>query len=182
MNVILAAIGFMVLFSYGFHVPPAWVGNIVSNSPAQKAGLPVGAHIILFDGKPQEDFTKITLNTALVEESAPIPMVVDKPDTLAANTTYHRVTLTVTPARRAQDTGFLAIGFEAPRLLQAVKLDPDEREDLKKVEGIMAKGVIGASTRRHDYRGQWPTGGSAGLCPFRPHHPNLVRQAGDVND
>jgi regulator of sigma E protease len=140
MNVILAAIGFMILFTIGFKVPPAWVGNIVSNSPAQKAGLKVGDRIITFDGKPQEDFTKITLNTALVEESAPITMVVDRPDPLDPQT-FHRVTLTVTPARRAQDTGFLAIGFEAPRMLKAPIIEPDEEADLAKARANLPPGV-----------------------------------------
>ncbi|HWE04681.1 MAG TPA: site-2 protease family protein [Tepidisphaeraceae bacterium] len=142
MNVILAAIGFMVLFSYGFKVPPAWVGNIISDSPAQKAGLQVGDHILSFDGKPQEDFTKITLNTALVEESAPLTMVVNRPDTLAVNTTFHKVTLTVTPARRPQESGFLAIGFEAPRELRAARVEADELADLKKEEANLSKGVL----------------------------------------
>ena len=35
MNILLAGIGFMVLFMMGFHVPPAWVGNVASDSPAQ---------------------------------------------------------------------------------------------------------------------------------------------------
>ena len=67
MNIILAAIGFMVLFLIGFNVPPAWVGNIVPGSPLQKAGGRVGDHIIEFNGRSEADFTKIMLDTALGE-------------------------------------------------------------------------------------------------------------------
>src|SRR3954468_19250123 len=68
MNVILAAIGFMVLFMIGFHVPPATVGAVVPLSPAQQAtaerpednGLRVGDRILTVDGKPQrDDWTKV---------------------------------------------------------------------------------------------------------------------------
>ena len=135
MNVILAAIGFMILFLMGFHVAPAWVGNMLANSPAQKAGLMVGDHILTFDGRSQDDFTKIMLNTALVEEGTPVTMVVDRPDTPQAKS-FHKVTLTVTPARREQDMAFLAIGFEAPKLLQAPSVSEAGDLDLKKLEGL----------------------------------------------
>ena len=66
MNVILAAIGFFVLFLIGFDVPPPVVGAVLPNSPAQHAGVKVGDRIVEFDGKVQRDFTKIQLNVALV--------------------------------------------------------------------------------------------------------------------
>ena len=37
MNVILAAVGFVILFSMGFHVPPTKVGSVLAGSPAQRA-------------------------------------------------------------------------------------------------------------------------------------------------
>lgn len=139
MNVILAAIMFMALFLWGFHVAPATIGNILSNSPAQKAtpvapgtlpGLRVGDRIVSFDGQPQEDFTKIMLNTALVKESVPVKIVVDRPDTPAAKS-FHRVAFMVTPMRAGGEKGFLAIGFQPPRMLQGVpkaKVDPKEMD------------------------------------------------------
>src|SRR5205823_5710528 len=78
MNVILAAILFVIVFSLGLLVPPAWVGNLVPQSPAQKAGLRVGDHILYFDGKPQEDFTKIKLNTALAKPDGMVPITVER--------------------------------------------------------------------------------------------------------
>src|SRR3954447_10692339 len=42
MNIILAAIGFMIVFMMGFRAPPAIVGNVLPGSPAAKAGLRVG--------------------------------------------------------------------------------------------------------------------------------------------
>ncbi len=147
MNVILAAIGFMVLFRIGFKVPPAWVGNIAAESPAQQAGMRVGDHIVSFENRPQEDFTKITLNTALVEEGVPVKMVVDRPNSASADPNnpadFHRETLTVTPTRRTFDPAFLAIGFEAPRLLQGPPIEQAADLDLKKLDG---------SIRRNNWR------------------------------
>ncbi|HZL35771.1 MAG TPA: site-2 protease family protein [Tepidisphaeraceae bacterium] len=146
MNVILAAIMFTALFLFlGFHVPPAWIGNIVPGSPAQKAvaitpntepGLRVGDRIITFDGKPQADFTEIMLNTALVKEGVPVRLAVDRPDTPAA-TSFHRVEFTVVPARMGGDKGFLAIGFQQPRELRGPTPDKTDKEQLAKAEKLM---------------------------------------------
>jgi regulator of sigma E protease len=123
MNVILAAIGFIIVFLMGIKAQPAWVGNILPESPAQRAGLKVGDHIVSFEGKPQEDFTKIMLNVALSENGATVPMTVlrrvgDKLETV--------------PLQIAPDTpekggkGFVALGFEAPIKLTAIKDATDE--------------------------------------------------------
>src|SRR6266566_1990263 len=49
MNIILAAIFFMIVFLMGFNVPPSMVGGITTNSPAQQAGLQVGDRIEYLD-------------------------------------------------------------------------------------------------------------------------------------
>src|SRR5687768_12531013 len=49
MNIILAAVGFMVVFLIGFRVAPAEVGGVMPGSPAQAAGLRVGDRIWTYD-------------------------------------------------------------------------------------------------------------------------------------
>jgi len=77
MNVILAAIGFMYIFTVGFTVPKPMVGMVLPGSPAQNtfklvngkqvpAPLHVGDKIESLNGKWQSDFEKIKLNTALL--------------------------------------------------------------------------------------------------------------------
>ncbi len=108
MNVILAGLGFMALFLMGYKVPPAIVGSIAPDSPAQHAGLHVGDRILYFDGKYQHDFAKISLAVALVKEDQPIPILVRHPDGTEQQ-------LTITPARaRDEKTGLLAIGIGKP--------------------------------------------------------------------
>lgn len=134
MNIILAAIGFMVLFLIGFKVAPAWAGNVVPGSPAQKAGLQVGDRIITFDGRKQEDFTKITLYTALTKADTAVLMEIDRPLTPDADCKeFKRLVLPVTPARANGDKGFLSIGFSAPVMLQGPKSEEGEPLDEAKL-------------------------------------------------
>lgn len=129
MNVILAGIGFMVLFMIGFNVPPAWVGALMSQSPAQLATnsagkrtpLQVGDKILDFDGRPQEDFTKIGLWVALAPEGKAVPITVEHQDKSVEQ-------LHITP-RVDDNTGFLSIGIAAPKLLEGI--DPKDMPPLE---------------------------------------------------
>jgi len=138
MNVILAGIGFMALFLIGFHVPPAWVGSIASGSPAESAvkivnGKPVpfpirsGDQIISYEGKPQEDFTKIGLNTALSAEGAAQSIRVRHPDGTED-------TLQITPLPDPTSSGFLSIGIAPPHLLAGLEeVDPESLKIAKEL-------------------------------------------------
>jgi regulator of sigma E protease len=117
MNIILAAVGFMIVFMMGFNVPPARVGGILPGSPAQEAGLKVGDEIWSYDGKRQYDWTKVQLNVALSGEGDPVPLevkrVVDGQEKL--------VPLSISPRReRGEPKGLLTIGVEPPRALTGV--------------------------------------------------------------
>ena len=138
MNVILAAIGFMVVFMLGFNVPPAKIGGIVPNSPAQVAGLRVGDEIWTYDGKRQYDWTKVQLSVALsgAGERTPIEVkrVVDGQEKI--------VPLTIVPRREREDDsrGFLSLGIYPPRQLAGLKEGeiradaPDVPEDVLAVK------------------------------------------------
>ncbi len=120
MNVILAAIGFMVVFLIGFRVQPAVVGSVAPGSPAQHAtlvnGTPaplqVGDRILYYDGKYQHDFTKITLNVAL-SGAGKIPMYVQRVN-------GERQHLLVVPRASDLEGNFIALGIGRPEELEAV--------------------------------------------------------------
>src|SRR5688572_3116206 len=121
MNVILAAILFMALFLIGFRAPPALVGSIRTNSPAQEtvrpdgapAPLQVGDRILYFDDKYQHDFTKITLAVALAGEGKS-DMYVRRRD----GTEEH---LLVAPRHEmAGGAGFLMLGIGPAPELKAI--------------------------------------------------------------
>jgi regulator of sigma E protease len=108
MNIILAAIGFMVVFLIGFNAPAPIVGKVLPRSPADKGGIQVGDKILSIDGTPQYDFNRIVLSTALLKENRDVPVEVERrrPDG-----TTQRLTLQIRPARMDDDPkSFLAIG------------------------------------------------------------------------
>jgi regulator of sigma E protease len=128
MNILLAAIGFMIVFLMGFKVQPPVVGSVIPGSPAAHAVRPdgtpaplrVGDRILMYDDKWQHDFTKITLNVALSGEGH-VPMYVQRRDG-----TKER--LEVNPERAgAEGSGFLMIGVGPPLSLKG--LEPTARID-----------------------------------------------------
>ncbi len=130
MNVILAAIGFMVVFLRGYPIPPAVVGDVLSNSPASRAaradgtrvGLQPGDQILYFNGsKTSGDFSKVQLGVALSKAESNFPIVVQHLD-------GKRETLYVTPAYQGNENkGLLAIGVAPPSNL--VGPDPSLKND-----------------------------------------------------
>jgi regulator of sigma E protease len=104
MNIIMAMIGFAIVFWAGFDAPPAVVGEVVQGSPAQRAGLHVGDRIAYIDDEYQHDFTKLRTNVVLAGADSKLKLVVERPDS-----TYE--TIVVTPERSASDMGFYGIGI-----------------------------------------------------------------------
>jgi regulator of sigma E protease len=129
MNIILAAILFMVLFLYGFRAPSPVVGSVLAGSPAQQAGIHVGDTILSFNGQPQQDFTKITLNTALAPSDEPLRVKVRRVEGTEE-------TLDIQPVRaEGSSKSFLALGITGTSSLDGVKQrdwpDAPENPDLE---------------------------------------------------
>ncbi len=137
MNVILAAIGFMIIFRVGFKVPPAIVGTVLPGSPAQAAwkivdgktvavGLSPGDRILYLNDRSQSDFEKLKLNTLLLQEGVSVPIYVQHPD----GTTDH---LNITPTRPTEDADFVLLGITPSRALKGLavddKLDDEDLDD-----------------------------------------------------
>lgn len=127
MNIILAAILFMVLFLYGFRAPAPVVGQVLAGSPAQQAGIHPGDTILAFNGQPQQDWTKISLNTALASAEEPLKVQ------LKRYGSGNVETVEVQPIRpNASSKAFLQLGvtpapaLEGPRKRDwPKKLDPE---------------------------------------------------------
>lgn len=104
MNVILAAIGFMLLFLIGYNVPPPVVGAMQTGSPFQKAGGRIGDRIEYLDGTYIHDYNKLHLNAALVRSDRAVELIVHRADGSYA-------TLEVWPQRPDDDhKSFLMLG------------------------------------------------------------------------
>jgi regulator of sigma E protease len=111
MNIILAAIGFMVVYLIGFNAPPPVIGRVIANSPAQRAGLKVGDRVLTIDGTRQYDFNRIVLSTALLKEGQEVPVEIERPDPADRNGPPQRLTVRIKPARTNDDPkSLLGIG------------------------------------------------------------------------
>src|SRR5687767_2490378 len=138
MNIILAAIGFMIVFRIGFRVAPAEVGGIVPGSPAQVAGLQVGDKVWTYDGKRQYDWTKIQLNVALSGDGESVPMEVKR----VVNGQEALVPLTITPRRERDSMGLLSLGITPPKSLEGVSEKEKPVDDLDKLAEIVPTGYL----------------------------------------
>ena len=129
MNIILAAIGFMVVFLIGLKAPAPVVGSLLAGSPAQRAGLRPGDKILKIDGVVQHDFAKIALNTALLHETESVPVEYERPGVAGVQHT------TIRPERMEPSSkAFLSLGIRQDEELAGV--DPAEMtpEEFKKLE------------------------------------------------
>ncbi|MHC5060086.1 MAG: M50 family metallopeptidase [Planctomycetota bacterium] len=79
-NAISAVLIFMVVFLIGVDLPPAVVGTVVPNSPAQLAGLRAGDRVVEVNGETFVDFTSLPLAGALSAEGEAASFVVERPD------------------------------------------------------------------------------------------------------
>jgi regulator of sigma E protease len=131
MNVILAAIGFMIVFMLGYPVPPAAVGGVVSMSPAARAtradgtlvGLQPGDKIIKYDGKwMYGDYSRVQLDVALTHDGTRVPLLVEHPDGKLE-------TLYATPVKAGDDKGLVELGISQPFAMTAMDADPENPPD-----------------------------------------------------
>jgi regulator of sigma E protease len=136
MNVILAAILFTALFLHGFNAPPASVGAIAPGSPSQAAGMRVGDRILTIDGRPQHDFTKVAMNTALMKPGEVVSIEVEGSD-------GQKRDLLVTP-RRPSDraTAFVELGIRPPYELRGIRPTKANLAQFSADEGIVNPDVF----------------------------------------
>lgn len=79
MNLILAAILFIIVFAIGLRDVPAVIGDVLPDSPAAQAGLRSGDVIRAIDSEPAHSFADIQIASAL-SGSRPIVLNIERPD------------------------------------------------------------------------------------------------------
>jgi regulator of sigma E protease len=134
MNVILAAIGFMIVFMIGYPVPPASIGGVASMSPASRAtradgtlvGLQPGDKIIEYNGKLMYgDYSRIQLDVALTHDGTRVPILVQHPD-------GQQETLYATPEKSGDGKGLVELGITQPFAMAGMDADADDKTDYAK--------------------------------------------------
>jgi regulator of sigma E protease len=210
MNIILAAMLFMLLYTIGHRVSPAIVGGILPGSPAQRVtqvvdgktivtSLQVGDQLLELDGTKQADWTKVSLTTALADPDEPTTVKVRHVDGTEA-------TYSIAPQKQqigpSAARGFLELGIEQPRSLRGpdpkkVKSKDDDAETRERVPadyfairpGDAIVGIDGQAVNPEDPKNSAPNDyykldravQAAGLASGRPVELQILRADGKAD-
>jgi regulator of sigma E protease len=80
MNIILAAILFVIVFKVGIKQPPAVIGDCLPGYPAAQAGLKAGDEIIAINGRGNLDYTSVIISEALTGKDKAVDFKVKRTD------------------------------------------------------------------------------------------------------
>lgn len=111
MNVVFAALVFMLVYMIGKDSVPAIVGATLPDWPADRVGLLPGDRIVEFDGERIADFDDLKMATVLAKPGGTMSLVFERPDAEGGPPSRHSVT--IQPAMD-DDLGFFALGVQAP--------------------------------------------------------------------
>ncbi len=126
MNIILAAVGFTILYFYGFTAPAAKLGFVLPGAPAAEAGLNVGDEVVEINGNRIHDFAKLRLGVALLDPDASAQFLIQPAGT---SDPADRRTIEVKPSLSVGMPGMLGIGVgETPTLDVPASLAAEESE------------------------------------------------------
>jgi regulator of sigma E protease len=80
-NAVSAVFIFMAVFLIGINMPPAIIGGVVADSPAEKAGIVAGDEVIEVNGeKTYIEFTSIQMAAAMSDINEPISLKIKRQD------------------------------------------------------------------------------------------------------
>ena len=130
-NVISAVIIFMVVFLIGIKLPPAVVGGVIPNSPADRAGLKAGDEIIeIADENDDLDFSNIAIAAALSGKDEKITLKIRHWNGSKDDYTLVAEELPGQPMR--------AFGILRPVSLTIGRLSENDANDLHSRTGLLA--------------------------------------------
>ncbi len=97
MNLILAAVLYVIVFMAGLKAAAPIVGGVVAGSAAEEAGLRAGDVVLTIEGQPAETFADVMIATAMSSAGTPIELTVRRagepePITLSATPTVDEAT------------------------------------------------------------------------------------------
>jgi regulator of sigma E protease len=103
MNIVLAIVGFMLLFRVGFGVTPPVIGIVAQNGPADVAGLRAGDRVVSINGRYVYDFNGLATSIALSRDGEPVPFEIERDG--------QKRLIAVTPRKpKADSSEFVSVG------------------------------------------------------------------------
>ncbi|MGA2915012.1 MAG: site-2 protease family protein [Sedimentisphaerales bacterium] len=148
LNVVLALVIFIVVFTAGIRIPPAIIGDVVPGFPAEKAGLAPGDEVLEIDGKTNIYFSGIDLAGALSDINEPVNLKVKRTDGSISNLAI--------VAEKVPGAGYRGFGVLPALSLEIAKVE--EPEKLYKQTGLKAGDtLIGIDDERVEYYWQVST-------------------------
>ncbi|MCH8993326.1 MAG: site-2 protease family protein, partial [Acidobacteria bacterium] len=135
MNVIFAALLFMIVFMMGLEVLDNEVGVVLPGSRADLAGLRAGDRVLRIDGKPIGEFVDIKIAVMLAKPDRPLKFRIER--------NGEELEIPIIP-RRNEEENVLQIGIGSPTTRQLLRVDaqpgiPDEMQ-LKPDDEIISVG------------------------------------------
>jgi regulator of sigma E protease len=107
MNVILAAVLFVIVFKAGMTEPAPVIGSVQSGSPAEAVGLQPGDVVRSAGGNTTTTFTDLFVEVAMSKRGRSIELVVDRP---VEGGGWQRITASPRPEKLDDGLGVQAIG------------------------------------------------------------------------
>jgi len=139
MNIVCAALVFMLVFMIGTDFPPAVVGSVKMESPAEQAGLRPGDRIVKVNDDPIADFADLTAAIRLSDPEHPLTIVFERRQTEGGSWEQH--TIEVQPKHNTE-RGMLELGVAPPlnNMVTDTRDDPaiEPDEQLKAGDEIIA--------------------------------------------
>lgn len=126
MNVILAAVLFVIVFMAGLREVAPVIGFVAPGSPGAAAGLRVGDSVRSIDGRPAVTFTDLQIATAMAGRGDAVALGVDRPG--EATPIEIKVSPTVGGTQRMMQIG---VAPASSRTLASEPARPGEKREVK---------------------------------------------------
>ncbi|MFG0292380.1 MAG: site-2 protease family protein [Phycisphaerales bacterium JB050] len=117
MNVILAAVLFIVVFKAGMTEPAPVIGAVMPDSPAARAGLEPGDIVRSANGTDTVTFTDLFIEIAMTKTGSAVDLVVDRP---VEGGGFERVECSPVPERLELAPGMPSIGIAPETSLEII--------------------------------------------------------------
>jgi len=164
MNLVFAAVAFMVAFMAGIDSLPASVGRLRPDSPAQRSGLEIGDRVVEINGRKISDYKDLKASIMLADPNEALHITVERPTEGQEQPVQEKVSLR---PEKDPELGRLVIGIEPPMTnkISMAMADPNLSPDQQLREGDVVFSVDGQE-----------------VSSFYDIWPLLVRKRGEYAD